>query len=57
MKHFSDDGCNPQPDYDTPTIRLYNSEEDGYDRDKTIGTHYEPDPEDWYEGFHHFEDE
>ena len=54
MKHFLDDGCNPQPDYDKG-ILSHEESEDNYERSTVF--HYEPDSEDWYEGtIHHFED-
>ena len=54
MKHFSNDGCNPQPDYDKG-ILSHEESEDNYERSTVF--HYEPDPEDWYENtIHHFND-
>lgn len=54
MKHFLDDGCNPQPDYDKG-ILSHEESEDNYERSTVFN--YEPDPEDWHEGtIHHFED-
>ena len=53
MKHFSDDGCNKWPEYDRGMLN-YESDEN-YERSTVF--HYEPDPEDWYEGLHHFGDD
>lgn len=55
MKHFSDDGCNKQPDYDYNIFHHY--EDEKIDYDKPIGVHFEPTPDDWYEGtIKHFQD-
>ena len=53
MKHFNDDGCNKMPDYDKGMLNY--EPDDDYDRSTVF--HYEPDPEDWYEGLHHFGDD
>ena len=56
MKHFSDDGCNTQPEYDYSLLHRY-SEENNENYDKPIGVHFEPDPDDWYEPtIKHFQD-
>lgn len=57
MKHFSDDGCNRQPEYDEPGFGVHiDGDRDSmkdYD-DHISGPHYEPDPDDWHEGTKHF---
>ena len=56
MKHFSDDSCNKQPEYDYSLFHRYNDEKENY-YDKPIGVHFEPNPEDWYEStIKHFQD-
>lgn len=55
MKHFSNDGCNKQPEYDY-SIFHRDEDEGKIDYDKPIGVHFEPDPEDWYEPTKHFQD-
>ena len=56
MKHFSDDGCNPQPDYDTSIVAGKYREEPK--EEHSILYHEEDElPEDWYDtGIKHFED-
>lgn len=53
MKHFNNDGCNKQPDFDKGILN-YEPDED-YDKSMTL--HYESDSDDWYEGIKHFEDD
>ena len=59
MKHFSDDGCNNKLEYDSSGFSVHL---DGYDSMKeyemNIGCpHFEPTPDDWYEGtIKHFQD-
>ena len=56
MKHFSDDGCNKQLDYDY-NIFHHSDDEKNDNYDKPIGVHFEPTPDDWYEGtIKHFQD-
>ena len=58
MKHFSDDGCNKQPEYDSHGFGINLEDYDSIkDYEMNIGgPHYEPDTEDWYEGTKHFSD-
>lgn len=55
MKHFSDDGCNKQPDYDYSIFHRY-SEDDKHDYDKPIGGLHIEDWErtDYDSGIKHF---
>lgn len=59
MKHFKS-GNNPEIPYDKPIIPGVHIE-DEYNaiaeyESHCGGLHYEPEPEDWYEGMKHFED-
>ena len=58
MKHFSDDGCNKQPTYDQ-SLLAHRADEHldcNCRSERSIGCHYEPDLEDWYERTKHFQD-
>lgn len=56
MKHFSDDGCNPQPEYDYSIFHRKDDEQQP-EYDRPIGVHFDPEPEDYYEPtIKHFQD-
>ena len=55
MVHFGDDS---ELSDEIGPLSHWHEDRDEEDYDKPIGVHFEPDPEDWYEGtIKHFQDE
>ncbi len=55
MKHFKE-GNNPEPEYDKSLVVNTEGHDSMAEYEQHCACNYEPDPDDWYEGTHHFED-